>query len=128
MRRFTDYFIFLSLLGAGVSCETKESPEIPPPNPMEFVWESIRGEINHLEASHATLKDWRQAAGEEQQLNTADETRAFLEGTGLSSNDIDHATSSFSTAAKVIHFGFDCNYHALVFFDQADRASFVINW
>jgi len=35
---------------------------------------------------------------------------------------------AFNKSSKVVHYGFDCNYHALVFFDEAKRAWKVIKY
>jgi len=95
---------------------------------MELIWEGIRGKIVYLEESHATLAEWREAGPQEQRLNDVDEARYSLEGTGLAPEDIDQALARLPRATKTIHFGFDCDYHALVFFDKTDRASSVIKW
>jgi hypothetical protein len=34
----------------------------------------------------------------------------------------------FSNSSRVVHFGFDCDFHALVFFDDSKRAWKVIKW
>ena len=127
MRRFTDYLILLAVLAVVGSCVSKVAT-VPPPNPMDSIWAGIRDDICRLEETHASLDEWRQRAAEEQVLQSADELRSALRETGLTEVDLAEALRKRSRAAKVIHFGFDCDYHALVFFDKGKRAESVIKW
>lgn len=127
MRRFADYLILLAVLAGFGSCSSKVET-VPVPNPMDSIWAGIRDEICHLEETHATLDEWRQRAAEEQVLQSADELLSTLRETSLTDVDLAEALRKRSSAAKVIHFGFDCDYHALVFFDKGNRAESVIKW
>lgn len=128
MRRFVDYFLSAAVFATLGSCSIDSVPVTPMPNPMEHIWAGIGSKIVHLEESHATVDEWTKAAGEVTRIRNAEELRGSLRYTELSSEEMDRALAEFSSATRTIHFGFDCNYHALVFFGKNNRSSYVIRW
>ena len=128
IRRFTDFLIFITVVMSLVSCGSTKVASPPPPNPMESIWSGIRSRMVRLDESHASRAEWQKASCEQHHLQSADEVRKMLKETSLTQDEVGKATAEYKTASRTIHFGFDCDYHALVFFDRNDNSSSAILW
>ncbi len=128
IRRFTDFRILFMASIALVSCDSTKDAPPPPPNPMESIWADIRSKVVGLDESHASRAEWQKASCEQYPLQSADEVRNVLKETSLTQNEVDEAAEAFKTASQTIHFGYDCDYHALVFFDRNGNSSSAILW
>ena len=110
---------------------SQHKPVQPVYNPMEAAWSGIRENINKLESEHVFEDEWRKAAElhpEPKAVQSITELKKQTEGMEFTSLERDQLTKDFNISSRVIHFGFECNYHALVFFDDAKRAWKVIKW
>jgi hypothetical protein len=96
---------------------------------MDAAWSKIRDGIAKLEDEHAHENDWRKASEPQPELvssisalqvHTKDLEIAASERVGL--------PAAFNKSSRVIQFGFECNYHALVFFDESGKSWKVIKW
>jgi len=128
LRRFTDCLILSAVLIAMVSCGSTKVVVPSQPNPMESIWADILSNIVRLDAMHASMADWQKSSTEEHPLRSSDEVRTVLKSTRLTLDEVDQAVRAFKAASRSVHFGFDCDYHALVFFDKKDRSSSAILW
>lgn len=114
-----------SFFGAG--CAT------PPPtvrefeNPMPKVWAMLEGQIAILKKVGATQAQWTKAADNALPISSIAELRGAIAATGVPADAVErerqqeHLERLFRTSHHVIHFGFECDFHAIVFFDSRGR-------
>lgn len=96
---------------------------------MESIWSGIGDDINKLEEEHADENRWREKsnAPESKQINSVSELIERTKGLSISPRQ-KVLSDAFNKSSRVVHFGFDCDFHALVFFDDARRSWKVIKW
>lgn len=115
-----------------MSC-AHEKPTQPISNPMEAAWAGVRSAINKLDEDHASEDEWRKAnvpppePGPEVVRSIA-ALSELTKDLGLTDAERLELPAAYNKSSQVVHFGFECNYHALVFFDDAKRAWKVIKW
>ena len=107
-------FLILALWHVLVGCA---APTQKDPNPMEALWAQIRTQIEDLETRGAPVDEWQEAAETSNPILTKEELRQHC-GSHLQQSDI----FAFGEAGRVFHFGLECNYHAVVFFEKQGRA------
>lgn len=93
-----------------------EAHQEKPINPMPEIWQSTTEDISTLEQSRASRKEWDRKAESRQTVHNTTELSATLARSGLSSRDRTEAARRFQDAEAVVHYGFEGNFHALVFF------------
>ena len=125
---FTECLIILAVLIALVSCESTKVVVPSQPNLMKSIWADIRSNMARLNEAHASMADWQKSSTEEHPLRSSYEIRKVLKSTHLTLDEVDQAVKAFKAASRSVHFGFDCDYHALVFFDEKNRSSSAIFW
>jgi len=113
-----------------MSC-AQDKPIQPIFNPMEGAWAGIRDGINKLDKDHASEDEWRKASephpGPDVVVTIA-VLNELTKNLGLTEAERSELTAAFNKSSRVVHFGFECDYHALVFFDDAERAWKVIKY
>lgn len=95
---------------------------------MEAAWAGIRAGIDKLEDDHAHLDEWKKSTS---QFRAVSSLTALTEETrNLSISDVERKelAEDFAKSSSVFHFGYECDYHALVFFDNARKAWKVIKY
>ena len=112
-----------------MSCGPRKSAtyQEPPINPMPDLWQSIAGDIAELERSHAPKKEWDHKAESGRTVRDTTELSAVLSQSGLSPSDRSEAILRFKNVEEVVHYGFESNFHALVFFKN-DAPLLVKKW
>jgi hypothetical protein len=126
------WFVCCSLV-ALISCSHKgqddRSAALPPfPNIMEAAWAGIRADIDKLEVGHARLDEWKKSTPEFNAISSLPALKENTQNLGISDDEQRELHDAFAKSSSVFHFGYECNYHALVFFDAAKRAWKVIKW
>ena len=94
-------------------------------NPMPELWKSIADRIDAMEREHAPDAVWREnkdSGSIPQEIRTASELFSACPA-GYPSQGLQ---TDFARSTKVVHYGFECDYHAIVFFDADGRAWKVI--
>ena len=92
-------------------------------NPMPAVWASIEARRDTLKKTSATQAQWTKASDGVYPISTVDQLHAAIAATGVPADAAErqrqqnHLERLFRTSHSTIHFGFECNYHAIVFFD-----------
>ena len=103
-------------------------PVLPPVfNPMPTLWTGIREDIDKLEARQASQSEWDKLAAEKLRITSVAKLLEMVPQP-LSKSEAEEITERFHTSALTVHYGFDSNFHALVFFDSELRARKVIKW
>ncbi len=99
-------------------------------NPMPRIWAGIGDGIHKLEEEHAHEGAWTTAAtgGEPIPIHSLVELMEETKALSMPPEERSGLRDAFSKSSKVVHYGFDCDYHALVFFDDARQAWKVIKW
>lgn len=120
----TKLTLFVILFATGLNSCAAKLPDMVVGNPMQAAWGVIAEEINELERTHAAVAEWRRGSESAVLVNSEEELLALVPS-GLSNKLV---RLEFARSAKVIHFGFECDYHALVFFDGGGRAREVFKW
>lgn len=95
---------------------------------MPDIWAGIRSKIDDLETLRAPASTWSQVADEETPVVSDKQLTGILQLASFSQPEVLAAQSTFNRCAKTVLFGFEGNYHALVFFQSAGVAHSVIKW
>ena len=95
---------------------------------MPDAWAAIHSKIDRLENSHATPAEWTKAADGSEKITRISQLHTTLTTLLLDASEQRQLDKLFRTSARTIHFGFECNYHALVFFDSNDRPVRILKW
>lgn len=96
-------------------------------NPMPKIWSNIESSINDLETSRATPSQWTAVAESSDTILSENQLLTLLPFKTSETIKINNALSNFRNAEKVIHFGFEANHHAVVFF-SANKTTSLIKW
>ena len=94
---------------------------------MPAIWSGIRTDIDKLEARHAPKTDWDKSAPENFRITSIAKLLEVVPQP-LSKSEAEDISDQFRTSALTLHYGFDCNFHALVFFDGEMKSRKVIKW
>jgi len=94
---------------------------------MPGIWSSIRADIVRLEAKHAPKHEWNEATSESSKITSI---QSLLETVppDIAENDGSAIADLFSKSSEVVHYGFEGDYHAVVFFDVSKRPIKVLKW
>ena len=117
-----------SLFAAG--CATRPATAVTY-NPMPEFWASIAGGIAALKKVNATRTQWTKAADSASPILTVAQLHTAIAATGAPADaverqrQLDHLESLFHTSRRTIHFGFECDHHAIVFFDSQGRQRYA---
>lgn len=95
---------------------------------MERIWASIRERIDSLEARRASRLEWSRAADESRDITDLASLRATLVRNELPSAETQRIEALFRSSRRTVEYVFEGDFHALVFFDSADRAMHVVKW
>ncbi len=108
-------------------CHSTRKPQrVETFNPMPSLWAGIRQSIDTLESNHAPVSEWDAASDSATRIETRAELDAVL--SNITRNGGDKQTmAEWDRWSPVVHYGFECDYHALVFFEKG-RASRVFKW
>ena len=94
---------------------------------MPKIWASLEDRISLLKKVSATQAQWTKAAEDASPVSTITELRVAILATGVPADAVEsqrqqeHLERLFYTSHHVIHFGFECDFHAIVFFDSRGR-------
>lgn len=94
---------------------------------MPAIWSGIRADIDKLEATHAPKTDWDKSAAEKIRITSIAKLPEVIPPP-LSESEADEMSNQFRASALTVQYGFDCDFHALVFFDTEMKTRKVIKW
>jgi hypothetical protein len=114
------------LLVTFVSCQNTD--ESAATNPMPVLWAVARNEIEQLESTTQKRPVWAATAESDETILSPSKLSSILTDLRLSDSEKRQAFAAFDKAEAVCHYGFECNYHALVYFDLSDKPFHVLNW
>ncbi len=97
-------------------------------NPMPNIWASVVDEILRLEKTKSTKSEWSAVAESEELVEAREQLEGILNESKLSEQERMLALQMFQSGPLITHFGFDADYHALVFFDATQRSTRVFAW
>ena len=96
-------------------------------NPMPAIWTGINARIAQLEETRAPKLEWDKSASESCQIRSLHHLREVMPSS-FGKPDDGEPPSLFKDSTMVVHYGFDCDFHAVVFFDAKMKPSKVIKW
>lgn len=113
---------WLTLLCCSVS-QPNEAEIQQTPDPMTSIWNDYGTKIDSLAKSGTSIKAWRDLPPEsEKVIGSEGELRQLLSRyESLSTERIDHYCRLFKRSTRTVNYGFELDFHALVFFDSDDR-------
>ena len=120
------YAVFLCTVGVTVSSCSGQRP-VSEPNPMPALWATSRTTIDRLEITHASPEKWAAVAVCSTRITSHGQLNQTLHYAGLDEAAICSVLAEWGKHDPVIHYGFDSNDHALVFFSSG-RAVKVFKW
>ncbi len=94
---------------------------------MPALWSGIKADIDKLEARQAPKSEWDKSAAEKLRITSIVKLLEVMPQS-LAKSEADEISDQFHTSALTVHYGYDCDYHALVFFDAGMKAQKVIKW
>lgn len=122
----------LAMLAACGSQSTREPSPIEPfsltDNPMPKIWAGVVDEIRSLEKTKSVKSKWSAAAESEELVKTREQLEGILNRSRLSEQERALARQMFKSGQLIAHFGFEADYHALVFFDATQKPTRVFAW
>lgn len=111
-----------------MSCAHSQSKVVPTPNPMPSIWQGIRTDIDALEKSKASPLQWEKQSESVEHILDDRQLSQLTAHLSLVESEQTALQWYRSTAAQTIHYGFEGNHHALVFFDLHNKPSHVLKW
>jgi hypothetical protein len=97
-------------------------------NPMPEIWAGLERKIQGLKEAQSTYSQWKMAATESAEpVTSLEQLRLAFAATGkpadegTAKRDEELLVSHFLSAPRTVHFGFECDFHAIVFFDKLGR-------
>lgn len=125
-KRFNLFTIVISLFFCGCIALQRKSVD-DSLNPMTDLWSETRNKILNLERSNASEIEWAALADSSDIIEDKKELSRILSSVSISEQRRKACLYLFDGHYKAIHFGFDSNYHALVFF-KGDKSILVEKW
>jgi hypothetical protein len=98
------------------------------PNGYGQLYRETGSLIDTLGNSHGQLSDWERLARHSHEIRSHSALRWALRSRRPFEDELNSAYAKFDAAAKVRHLEYEGGFHAVVFFDTADHAQFVIRW
>lgn len=83
---------------------------------MPGIWHSIGAQVAALQSSHALKTQWAEAAEFSQPVQSMKDLLRVLSQSRLSESDIRQVRSHYREGCDLVHYGFEADYHALVYF------------
>lgn len=120
-------FAVVPVLSLGCSTEI-ERDKRDTLNPMESVWASVSADIDRLERAHAPRSEWIKAASDSTRVSSLPQLHSIIVGVHLEETERQHLDHIFRSSQRTTLFGFEQNFHALVFFDARDVSTHVVKW
>jgi hypothetical protein len=123
---------WLFVMAALMGCAGCSKPPVQPfPAPYEFLtgealFQPIRDRIDSLE--NASESEWESAAASSEEVASLDELASLTRNVGFAPGERMGLVADFHRAARVTHFGFEANYHALVFFQASGKPFRIEKW
>lgn len=108
----------LGLSGCGHTVSSVSHSE----NAMQDSWTEVRSTINRLEVEHATEAQWKMKS---ESSEVVPSVSALVDICPMCVT-IKGIAQDFQRSPKVVHFGFEGGFHALVFFDATGRSGRVL--
>jgi hypothetical protein len=96
------------------------------PNGTEEMFASMRSEVDVLEG--ASKENWISGSGSHQEIQSLRELDELIQPISFTETERMQMFSDYKKAHSVAHFGFDGNYHALVFFNSSGNPIRVEKW
>lgn len=96
--------------------------------PMPGIWAGTVAGIEDLQLRRATIPEWEASAADSKVVGSIGELKEVLARVPLAEREMSGLVAEFAAAVKVLHFGFEGNFHALVYFDQSGRAYRTVKW
>lgn len=121
-----------ALLLAGVFCGC--APQLcftEPYNPMREIWASTAAQVIQLKKIQATRTQWTKAADSATQISTLAQLRTAIATTGTPADDTErqrryqHLERLFRASHSTVHFSWEGDFNAIVFFDAKGRQKYV---
>ncbi len=94
-----------------------------PPDPMTSIWNDYGAKIDSLGTPGSSIQAWRDLPPDSEKLiRTEGELRQILARyNSVATEQTDHYCRLLKRATKTIHYGFELDFRALVFFDEDGR-------
>lgn len=131
---FTTALLCEAFIMVSMFCGCASQPRVANPapfNPMPGIWASILADIDQLKQNQASRTEWTKASDSATEIKTIEELRQVIKDTGAPVDEIKNKSDQaqmeklFRTSHCIIHFGFECNFHEIVFFDEKDRQKYA---
>ncbi len=103
--------------------QTKDTLVQEPPDPMSSIWKDYGDKIDSLATPGTSIQSWSDLPPESERLITGEsELREILSRyNSVSATQAEHYCELLKRARKTVHYGFELDFRALVFFDEHDR-------
>jgi len=111
-----------------LSCTAPQTEVEIVPNPMPVIWEAVRNDLIQLEKIGAPPAQWAQKAEQSEVIRNQRQLAVVTEHLNLSGAEKAALLRHYQGAAETIHYGFEGNYHALVFFTDKSFPDHVLRW
>lgn len=115
------------LLAACTSQDKTKRVEIVP-NPMATLWNKVGDKVELLGSRNASRSEWKSESESEEPITNQRQLRECIERSRLETHAKTEAFEIFRTSEFVAHYGFDADYHALVFFDKSRHSIRAFKW
>lgn len=113
----------LFLAGILTSCsasQPKEALTQQPPDPMSSIWNDYGAKIDSLATPGTSIQTWRDLPPESEKLirSESELLQILSRYNSVSTERSDHYCRLLKRARKTVHYGFELDFRALVFFDD----------
>lgn len=136
MERFQQALTTLALAVLLAGCQTPSSTQnlnapsaTQAPIPVPDLWGSVRNEIDSLERTGAPLSKWKETSETSERVSTIARLHEIIKPLKPGSEqEISELERLLSSTPDTYHFGFEGNFHSLVFFDASHQPTKVVKW
>lgn len=92
----------------------------------EEMFATSRSQIDSLENS--SKADWIKSSGSHEEIESLAELKQLIHSVSFTEAERSQLAVDFHQAHSTTHFGFDCDYHALVLFDSSGTPIRIEKW
>lgn len=95
---------------------------------MLSMWSKVGDQIELLESKNATQREWKSASESEVLIKSSEQLAELIERSRLEPKVKSDILQGYNPNRLTAHYGFDADYHALVFFDKVQKSTRVFKW
>lgn len=120
------FLIIVALLLGGCASDPASRDGEATGVPFQYPWEVVADKIEALDASNSSEVEWERLAAHSVPIDSLEQFNSII--SGFSKRDQNMARRNYLAAHKAIHYSFETNLHAIVFFRETGETISSMRW